>query len=164
MVTEAVDRYRERWPAAELVEFVDGAGFAYVYDLAGASDPSLQEARAVVGWGSARSPRGPRDASRIRGFPLPRRLRADHDRGHLFSYAAGGGEDVNLVAQLRVVNRGWSAVGRRWRAIERLARRRPDAVLVVDLDYDDMTAVPATLRAALIADEGVLASASLSNR
>lgn len=164
MVTEAVDRYRERWPAAELVEFVDGAGFAYVYDLAGASDPSLQEARAVVGWGSARSPRGPRDASRIRGSRFLGVFAPTTTGDTIFSYAAGGGEDVNLVAQLRVVNRGWSAVGRRWRAIERLARRRPDAVLVVDLDYDDMTAVPATLRAALIADEGVLASASLSNR
>lgn len=161
---DAVSRYRERWPAAELVEFVDGAGFAYVYDLAGASDPALHEPRVVVGWGSARPPSGPRDASRIRGFPLPRRLRADHDRGHLFSHAVGGGEDANLVAQLRAVNRGWSRVGRQWRAIERLTQRRPDAVLVASLDYDDMTAVPAMLHATLIAHEGFLASESLSNR
>jgi hypothetical protein len=118
----------------------------------------------VAAWGCARTNPGRRDASRMRGFPLARGLRGDHDRGHLFSHAAGGGTDVNLFVQARALNRGWSPAGRRWRALERLAVLRADAVLVVRLVYDDASAVPSALQAALVDDTGIIRTEYLSNR
>lgn len=100
----------------------------------------------------------------MRGFPLAPRLRGDYDRRHLFSHAAGGGTDVNLFVQARALNRGWSPAGRRWRALERLAIRRADAVLVVRLLYDDESAVPVGMQAGLVDEHEIVRSENLSNR
>jgi hypothetical protein len=148
----------------QLLEFVDGHGYRFVFDATGAADGDAPEPRVVVAWGSARANPGRRDASRLRGFPLVQRLRGEHDRGHLFSHAAGGGTDVNLFVQARALNRGWSPAGRRWRALERLAILRADAVLVIRLIYDDASAVPAALQAALVDNTGIIRTEDLSNR
>lgn len=147
-----------------MVEFMDGHGYRFVFDGAELAEGDAPQPRVVAAWGSAQANPVSRDASRMRGFPLASRLRGDYDRGHLFSHAAGGGTDVNLVAQGRALNRGWSAAGRRWRALERLAVRRADAVLVVRLLYDDASAVPAALQAVLVDDAGIIRTEYLSNR
>jgi hypothetical protein len=165
MVEETCKRYRAAvGQSVELVEFDDGTGYRFVFDHAGANEPALHEPRVVAGWGSARAHPGPRDANRMRGFPMLERLRGDHDRGHLFSHAAGGGTDVNLFVQARGLNRGWSPAGRRWRELERLAARRLDAVLMVSLIYDGPTAVPAAIQAVLVGDAGIVRADQLSNR
>lgn len=165
VVSAACIEYRGRLAgeARELLEFDDGHGYRYVFDLAPNAKAESAESRVVVAWGRATPTNARREASRLRGFPIPPRPRGEDDRGHLFAHAAGGGLDVNLFAQARELNRGWSASGRRWRSLERLALRRAGAVLVVRLLYADTTARPAALEAVLAADDGILRTERLTN-
>ena len=76
----------------------------------------------------------------MRGHPRPGRP-AD-DRGHLISCAAGGGYDINLVPMDAALNRGWSAAGSRFRAMERKAAAVPGTLFFIRPDYQDDTDRP----------------------
>jgi hypothetical protein len=144
----------------ELVEVDAGTGYRYVFDI-GSADGC--ESRVVAGYGLSRPPAGPRDASRLRGYPVPKTLVPTHDRGHLFAHAAGGAADVNLFVQHRALNQGWSAEGRRWRALERYTARHPGTLMVVRLLYEDTSALPRALEAVLADKRGVIRSERLRN-
>src|SRR5947209_6594094 len=82
--------------------------------------------RLMIVYGLSAAPDGPRDASRMRGFPDPNPSLqavdisgARADRGHFVAHTAGGPMDMNLFPQRRDLNRGWSAQGKQYRLMER---------------------------------------------
>src|SRR5215831_9886675 len=131
----------------DLVVIDPGNGFSYLFDLAGTlRDESCSRVPRVVGvWGLSVSGAKGRDHSRMRGHPRPGR--SGDDRGHLISCAAGGGYDINLVPMDAALNRGWSAEGSRFRALERKAAAAPGTLFFVRPVYQDGTDRPSRFEA-----------------
>ena len=131
----------------DLVVIDPGNGFRYLFDLAGTlRDESCSRVPRVVGvWGLSVSGAKGRDHSRMRGHPRPGR--SGDDRGHLISCAAGGGYDINLVPMDAALNRGWSAEGSRFRALERKAAAAPGTLFFVRPVYQDGTDRPSRFEA-----------------
>ena len=90
----------------------------------------------------------------MRGHPRPGRS-AD-DRGHLISCAAGGGYDINLVPMDAALNRGWSAEGSRFRALERKAAAAPGTLFFIRPVYQDGTDRPSRFEAGVQDGENLL--------
>jgi hypothetical protein len=90
----------------------------------------------------------------MRGHPRPGRS-AD-DRGHLISCAAGGGYDINLVPMDAALNRGWSAAGARFRAMERKAAAATGTLFVIRPVYQDATDRPSQFEAGVQDGENLL--------
>jgi hypothetical protein len=128
--------------AADLVVVDPGNGFHYLFDLAGSlsGEPRAHAPRILGVWGRSQ-PGQPRDHSRMRGFPRP--ARGTDDRGHLISCAAGGGYDINLLPMDAALNRGWSAEGARFRAMERSAAASPGTLFFIRPIYGDDSDRPA---------------------
>ena len=133
-----------------------GNGFSYLFDLAGSlRGESCSRAPRVVGvWGLSRPGAPGRDRSRIRGHPRPDRS-AD-DRGHLISCAPGGGYDISLVPMDAALNRGWSAAGARFRAMERQAAATSEALFFIRPIYQDGTDRPSRFEAGVQDGEKLL--------
>jgi len=132
--------------ADDLVVIDPGNGFSYLFDLAGTlRGVSCSRAPRVVGvWGLSQPGAPGRDHNRMRGHPQPGR--SGDDRGHLISCAAGGGYDINLVPMDAALNRGWSAEGSRFRALERKATATPGTLFFIRAVYQDSTDRPSRAR------------------
>jgi hypothetical protein len=110
--------YRMSTPDAEIVE-VRIDGFSHLFDLT--------EERLVTAYGFPGAVlRSARDASRMRGFPKPPQERI---KGHAIAHQLGGGLDINLVPQDRVINSG------AFRALEREAARHPGCLYFSNWNY-----------------------------
>jgi hypothetical protein len=113
-----VDAYHDATAGdPEIVQFTDGANH-YLFDLVAE--------RVVAAWGDSRAAEAARDRSRQAGF-IPRFSRhyEGKDRGHFLSHGQGGLMDVNFFPQAKEVNRGWSAAGKLYRAMENHAATHP---------------------------------------
>ncbi|MDQ3741859.1 MAG: hypothetical protein M3389_13045, partial [Actinomycetota bacterium] len=71
---------------------------------------------------------------------------------------------LNLFPQAAALNRGRTAAGRRWRALEREAAAREGTFLFVRPRYTDATWVPAELEAGLVRSGGELVVERVENR
>lgn len=144
---------------------VGGDGARVLFDLVEALvlEGRIDEAeavpdRVVAVQGRSKPPSAERDAARLRSFPLGAAA-AIHaaggsafDRGHLLSHAGGGGLDVNLVPQLRALNRGWSEQGRRFRAMEAYAAERPGTYCFARPIYTTRTDHPRWIELGVLRD------------
>lgn len=142
-------------PGAQLVEFAHGPG-TYLLDRAG----EARELRTVLAVGTPSVPDVQREASYQRGYPAPERIGGRPvDRGHFLPFSAAGLYGPNLFVQDRALNRGWSADGRAYRALERAAvAGASGTVMFVRPWYGDDSAVPEHL------DVGVLTGLGLEVR
>ena len=140
----------------DLVVVDPGNGFSYLFDLAGTlRGESCSRAPRVVGvWGLSQPGATGRDHNRMRGHPRPGR--SGDDRGHLVSCAAGGGYDINLVPMNAALNRGWSAEGSRFRALERKAAAAPGTLFFIRPVYQDGTDRPSRFEAGVQDGENLL--------
>lgn len=139
-------RYQAKTPASQLVEFEHGPA-TYLFDLG--SQTRAERTAAVVA--RPTTPDGPRDADYQRGFPTRTEWHGRAlDRGHFVAFSGGGLFGPNLFDQDRALNRGWSAAGKRYRALENRAVRATGAVLVVLPQYTDDSDFPAFLDMAVI--------------
>jgi hypothetical protein len=142
----------------EIVEIELGA-FVYLFDAAPtlSTGESGGEDRVVVVWGRSSPPAPRRDRARLAGFiPVPGSWSGrGRDRGHLVAHALGGGLDLNLVPQSSALNRGRSAEGRRWRALERDAAAAPGTPLFVRPVYEDATWSPSEFEYGLVRRAGL---------
>lgn len=101
-----------------------------------------------------------RDASRMAGFPdVNAGIRAGGagaefvaDKGHFLGHASGGILDINLFPHRRELNRGWSAEGRRFRAMERHVAEHLGTFFYHRPIYDDETWVPVRLEYGVLVD------------
>ena len=140
----------------DLVVVDPGNGFSYLFDLAGSlqGEPCSCAPRVVGVWGLSQTPASGRDHSRMRGHPRPGR--SGDDRGHLISCAAGGGYDINLVPMDAALNRGWSAEGSRFRALERKAAAAPGTLFFIRPVYQDGTGRPSRFETGVQDGENLL--------
>jgi hypothetical protein len=140
----------------DLVVVDPGNGFSYLFDLAGTlrGEPCSRAPRVVGVWGLSQPAAEGRDHSRMRGHPRPGR--SGDDRGHLVSCAAGGGYDINLVPMDAALNRGWSAEGSRFRALERKAAAVPGTLFFIRPVYQDGTDRPSRFEAGVQDGENLL--------
>ena len=140
----------------DLVVTDPGNGFSYLFDLAGTlrGEPCSRAPRVAGVWGLSQPGAKGRDHSRMRGHPRPGR--SGDDRGHLISCAAGGGYDINLVPMDAALNRGWSAEGSRFRALERKAAAAPGMLFFIRPVYQDGTDRPSRFEAGVQDGENLL--------
>ena len=75
-----------------------------------------------------------------------------YDRGHFISHKQGGGLDVNLFPQRADINQGRSALGRKYRAMERRCARQPGVFCFSRPIYGDRTWVPSELEYGVVED------------
>ena len=141
--------YRRVHGSCSLVEFVQ-SGATYLFDPAGAVG-APQEDRTVAAWTATPAIVDKRDTAYQRGFPLPPDPDGTPvDRGHLIPHLSGGEFGPNIFRQHRGLNRGWSAEGKRFRALEREAAATPNAFYFGHLLYEDNTAYPTEIETGLI--------------
>jgi hypothetical protein len=128
---------------------VPDRGFNFLFDLTLAkhdkNDPDRPDDRVVAAYGLSRAPEAKRDASRIRGFGDIGGRKGAADKGHLMAHSMGGSLDINVFPQRPEVNRGRSAEGKRYRAMERYAATHPGTCVFSRLIYGDDSWVPRAL-------------------
>lgn len=157
--------YRARTAGRPHVLEIPIARLTYLFDAAPTLDGADGEDRVVGVWGLATPPPRGRDTSRMAGLiPVPKRWSGMQlDRGHFVAHSAGGGTDLNLFPQARGLNRGWSAAGKRWRALERQASRAGTFLFVRPI-YASSTWVPDELEAGYVPFNGELVVDRFANR
>jgi len=76
--------------------------------------------RVVAVIGTSSEADATREPGRMRGWAAPTEEFLDgvRDKGHFMAHCIGGGLDVNVFAQERNLNRGWSAQGKIYRQME----------------------------------------------
>jgi hypothetical protein len=145
--------YRSQVSDSMLLEFEDVATF--LFDQASGAG-AVQADRTIAAWGFARSARRPRDAAYQRGYPSPAgRAERPLDRGHMVAHSAGGEFGPNIFPQDRALNRGWSAEGKRYRALEREIAGSPEAFFFCCLLYADDSDFPAAVELGLLRPSGL---------
>lgn len=112
--------YLDATPSAYLLEFPYN-GYTFLFDQASAG-AGVHADRTVYAWGLSVLSTRPRDAAYQRGYPSPNgRSERDLDKGHMIPNQVAGEYGPNIYPQDRALNRGWSAEGKRYRALEREA-------------------------------------------
>lgn len=136
-------------------------GFEYVYDdyasleKAGAVPfRETMESRVVYVHGRSQPTIAKRNPSRQRGWvgPTEAYLGVGTDKGHFMAHSIGGGLEINVFAQDRATNRGWSRRGIEYRKMEKYCSANPGTYCFSRPIYDDLTSRPRSL------DFGVLVS------
>jgi hypothetical protein len=148
------EAYWSRIPQSSLLEF-DSDGARFLFDLASAAGAERAD-RTVAAWGRSRRAPHPRDESYQRGYPSPRgRAVRPLDKGHMVAHAAGGTFGPNIFPQDRDLNRGRSAEGRRYRALEREIANTPGTFFFCCLLYADDTDFPAAIELGVLRPNGL---------
>jgi hypothetical protein len=78
------------------------------------------------------------------------------DKGHFIAHSLGGAVDqaeVNVFAQRRDLNRGWSVAGKRYRKMERYCELNEDTFCFSRPIYIDQSAKPALLEFGVLKGE-----------
>lgn len=150
--------------------------FEYLYDdLATLENTGVvpidtaSESRLVAAFGFSARPERRRVDSRLRGWigPTEERFGKEWDKGHFIAESIGGsvdGIEANVFCQLRALNRGWSASGRRYRAMERFCAANPGVFCFNRPLYDDPSAIPAQLEFGVLTPAGDLWVERFTNR
>lgn len=167
--TELPFRWRDTYVAQAIrptnVLRVEYEGFAYLFDWYSRFFNEAQNAadlgnedRLVAAFGFSKAGDTERNTARQRGWigPTNKHLGSDRDKGHFVPHSLGGGLEVNLFVQLRVLNRGWSAAGKIYRAMEAYCLLHPATFFFNRPIYADGTAQPALLELGLLRTDGQL--------
>ena len=123
-------------------------------------EPNLESRLvAVIGF-SAPDPRR-RDDARLRGWlgPTDKTFGRAWDKGHFIAHSIGGavkGSELNVFIQRRDLNRGWSAAGRRYRAMEHYCATHPGVLCWSRPIYTDDSAMPLQLEFGVYRADGML--------
>jgi hypothetical protein len=145
--------YRSRVPVSLLLEVDDVATF--LFDQASEAG-AAQADRTIAARGLSRPGRRRRDAAYQRGFPSPGgRAERPLDKGHMVAHGAGGEFGPNIFPQDRALNRGWSAEGKRYRALEREIAAIPGTFFFCCLLYADDSDFPAAVELGLLRAAGL---------
>lgn len=139
-----------------VMQFRHGS-FEFVYDHYAALeatgeaqyDPTA-ESRLVAVCGVSAPRQAARDDYRLRGWvgPTGRSFGTGWDKGHFIAHSIGGvvdGVEANVFVQRRDLNRGWSAAGKRFRAMESYCVLNPGTFCFSRPLYADGTAKPSAL-------------------
>jgi len=80
-------------------------------------------------------------------------LGAAYDKGHFISHKLGGDINWNLFPQLRKVNRGWSAAGKRFREMEKFCQSHPGIFFFSRPLYSNFTSRPSALEYGILMED-----------
>jgi hypothetical protein len=155
------DFYMSRHPDGSLLILRQG-GATYLFDHA-TSAGSGHDDRTVAAWALTPAEVRRREVAYQRGFPMAQSADEPGDRGHLIPHLSGGEFGPNIYRQDRDLNRGWSAEGRRYRAMEREAASLPGSFYFGHLIYADDTDWPSEVETGILRD-GRLVTARFANR
>jgi hypothetical protein len=158
--TEWVDEYLAMSGETRDVREVNVGDITYLYDTTTSPSSAEPDNRVVAVYGRSGESHGGRDRSRMAGFPNPNHV----DRGHLVARLAGGGYDLNLVAQDPALNRGHSEPGKVWRELERHLADKPGTAFFVRPTYQDNTDYPSRFEFGVQLESGRWRVESFDNR
>ncbi|MFN7959862.1 MAG: hypothetical protein U0002_01190 [Thermoanaerobaculia bacterium] len=133
--------------------------FEYLYDdldsleaLGEVPTSATSESRlvGVLGTSAPQRERRSSDDGRLRGFigKTDSEFGSTWDKGHYIGHELGGrvaGMEANVFIQRRALNRGWSAEGKIYRAMERFCRTHPGTFCFARPFYADDAAKPSFL-------------------
>lgn len=143
------EHYERGCSGCKLLEFVQ-SGATYLFDFASTAC-AAQEDRTVAAWTVTPAAVGKRDASYFRHFPMLSNPEGTLiDRGHLIPHQAGGELGPNIFKLDRIVNRGWSHEGKRFRALRREAAVSPGTFYFAHLIYADDSANPTEIEVGVL--------------
>lgn len=142
-------------------------GFCYMFDCEGSDhcdglgpQPPLTMPRVVAAYGVSKQPSRVRghDDRRMRGWVGPTQLvlGKGRDKGHFVAHSMGGAVDtveVNVFAQNRALNRGWSSAGKIYRKMEKWCAEHPGTVFFHRALYIQESDVPDWLEFGIIHDD-----------
>jgi hypothetical protein len=159
-----LEAYVSMMPHRHNVHEITVAGFDYLWDRSGelvAQGKVLAteavDDRLVAAHGRSRVQITRRDGSRLKGRTLgavttmDRSERSAYDRGHAVGHALGGVLDLNIIPQIRAVNRGGL-----WREMERHCQREPGTYLFCRPLYAGLSSHPAEIEFGLLRRDGSL--------
>jgi hypothetical protein len=78
------------------------------------------------------------------------------NRGHFVAHAVGGHLHINIFPQTAGVNRGWTAVGKVYRAMERYCAKNPGTYFFSRPLYAGLSAHPYAIEFGVLRLEGAL--------
>lgn len=140
-------------------------GFEYIYDLYSELEKKgivpyspTAESRVVGVLGRSRPTSERRDASRLRGWvgQTEKSFGKNTDKGHFIAHTIGGGLEVNIFAQRRDINRGWSKRGRIFRSMEKYCVLHPNTFCFNRPLYSDDTSRPYMIEFGVLIESGEL--------
>jgi hypothetical protein len=151
-----LDAYCLMTPREVAVDRTALNGFSYVFDnytmrvARGEAPPSPVEDRLVGAIGPSSAPPRKREASRLQGWvgPTERYFGKERDKGHFIAHTIGGlvdGVEINVFAQRRDLNRGWSIAGKRYRIMEQHCASNHGTLCFSRPFYEDETCTPAAI-------------------
>lgn len=158
------DAYLLMTPRPTRIDRARLGSFEYLYDdlasleALGEVPPSpTAEARlvGVLGTSAPHPRKRSRDDSRLRGFigRTDAEFGSAWDKGHYIGHELGGrvaGMEANVFIQRRALNRGWSAEGKTYRAMERFCRSHPGTFCFSRPFYADDTSKPSFIEFGLL--------------
>ncbi|HED03231.1 MAG TPA: hypothetical protein ENI60_00440 [Candidatus Fraserbacteria bacterium] len=169
---EWCEKYRKMTPAVtNILQFNDN-GFEFLFDFSSelitkgvVSCDEAVEDRVVAVFGRSQPSSRNRDANRMKGFlgSSSKVFGDDYDKGHFIGHALGGGLDVNLFPQRRDINRGWSARGKIFRAMERYCSESPGTFCFSRPIYCDRSWRPCIIEYGLLTKVGTFWVEKLEN-
>jgi len=150
------DAYLLMTPRRTNINRVCLSTFEYLYDdldslEAGGELPASPTAESrlvgVLGTSAPQTRKRSTDDGRLRGFigRTDSVFGAAWDKGHYIGHELGGrvaGMEANVFIQRRALNRGWSAEGKIYRAMERFCRTHPGTLCFSRPFYVDDTSKP----------------------
>jgi hypothetical protein len=151
-----------------VVRLYHGA-FRYVYDWYSELERTYSETiedRVVGVYGRSGLRADPRERRWMRGWlgPTTKVFDAGTDKGHFIAHAAGGGLAVNIFAQRRDINRGWTPRGRVYRCMERYCIANPGTFCFSRAIYDDDSSRPSEIEFGILLDVDMLWVERFENR
>lgn len=87
-----------------------------------------------------------------------------YDKGHYIAHSMGAPVDMNIFPQRRDINRGWSAEGKRYRAMERYVAANPGTFVFSRPIYNDLLTCPNEIEYGYFDMEGTLHLETFPNR
>lgn len=123
------------------------------------------ESRVVGVLGRSSPASEPRDASRLKGWvgSTEKYLGKNTDKGHFIAHTIGGGLEVNIFAQRRDINRGWSQRGKVYRSMEKYCFLHPRTFCFSRPIYSDCSSRPCMIEFGVLMDSGTLWVESFEN-
>jgi hypothetical protein len=151
-----LEDYRSMTPRELAVDRIELNGFSYIFDsyslrvAMGEAPPSPVEDRLVGAIGRSSCPDRKREVSRMQGWigPTEQYFGKGRDKGHFIAHTIGGlvdGVELNVFAQRRDLNRGWSDAGKRYRSMEQFSAANPGTLCCSRPLYEDETCTPAAI-------------------
>ena len=150
--------------------------FNYVFDYYDSFDNSRhpnhepkQESRLVTAFGQSAPKRTSRDDGRLKGWlgPTEKYFGDKWDKGHFIAHSIGGSVnqcEVNVFPQLRALNRGRSAEGRKFIAMEKFCRSNAGTFCFHRPFYFDGSSRPAKLEFGFVDGNGHLTVETFNNQ